>query len=301
MNTCINKHRILGSSAAAAALAALLPLAGLAGEPIDQTLEMSPGGKVFVENLAGSIEFSTWDRAEVQIHGEAGDSVEAVEASATSGGVQVRVRNRQSERHIDETELFLKIPHAASIEAESVSADISVDGSRGESLILETVSGDLEVKALSQRAELSSVSGDIEFEGQSMRTAAESVSGDVTLVGVSGEVSASTVSGDISLDADAVSRARFESVSGEMILSLSVAADGRLQCDSMSGDITLALPGSQQAGFIAQSYSGSIRTDFGKASGVGHEPGVVLRHQEGDSGTEIRLESFSGDISIRKR
>ena len=301
MTTRSNKPGILKLTAAAGLLTALLPLAAAAGESIDRTLEMSPDGTVVVENLAGSIEFSTWDRAEVQVRGEAGDDVKEVEISTTSSGVQVRVRNKKGQRHVDDTSLYLKIPDAASIEAESVSADISVDGGRGESLTLETVSGDLEVESDSGRIELSSVSGDIEFEGNSSRTAAESVSGDVTLVGVTGEVSASTVSGDLSLDANAVSRGRFESVSGEMTLSLSVAAGGRLQCDSMSGDITLRLPGSQEAEFVAQSYSGGIRSDFGDASGVEREPGVVLRHREGDSGTEIRLETFSGDISIRKR
>jgi DUF4097 and DUF4098 domain-containing protein YvlB len=90
-------------------------------------------------------------------------------------------------------------------------------------------------------------------------------------------------------------------VSGDLILSLSLAARGRLTCDSMSGDVRLSLPSSQQAEFTAQSFSGDIHTDFGDSVRVSKGPGVMLEHREGDNGAKIRLESFSGDISIRSR
>jgi DUF4097 and DUF4098 domain-containing protein YvlB len=67
----------------------------------------------------------------------------------------------------------------------------------------------------------------------------------------------------------------------------------------MSGDVKLRLPASQQAEFTAQSYSGDINSEFGDSVRVSKGPGVMLRHREGDNGAQIRLESFSGDISIR--
>jgi DUF4097 and DUF4098 domain-containing protein YvlB len=285
--------------ACAAALTA--PVTGFSDEDIDKTLEMRSDGTVVVENLTGSIEFSTWDRNEVQIRGNAGDDVEEVEITSSSNGVQVRVRNQKGERRIDDTELYLRVPESANIEAEGVSVDISVLGSKGESVILNTVSGDLEVDAAPQRIELASVSGDIEFEGSVARTTAETVSGDITLVGADGEVKASTVSGDLSLEAGEVSRGRFETVSGEIVLTLALSDGGRLSCDSMSGDVKLRLPDAQQAGFTAQSYSGNINTDFGKSVNVSRGPGAMLEHSEGDNGATIRLETFSGDISISRR
>jgi DUF4097 and DUF4098 domain-containing protein YvlB len=109
----------------------------------------------------------------------------------------------------------------------------------------------------------------------------------------------STVSGDVSLEAGELARGRFESVSGEMMLVLSVGEGGRLSCDSMSGDVKLRLPASQLAEFTAQSYSGNINTEFGDTARVSKGPGVMLQHREGDNGAQIRLETFSGDISIR--
>ena len=69
----------------------------------------------------------------------------------------------------------------------------------------------------------------------------------------------------------------------------------------MSGDVKLSLPTSQQAEFTAQSFSGDIHTDFGDSARVSKGPGVVLEHRTGENGAKIRLESFSGDISIRSR
>jgi len=282
-------------------VALLAPVVVVHAEEIDRTLGMSEDGLVSVENVAGTVEFVTWDRAEVQIRGETGSSVEEVEISSTSGGVQVRVVNRKGERRVDGTDLQLRIPEAASVEAETVSADITLSGNRGESVSLRSVSGDLEVEASPQRLDVQSVSGDVEFEGSATRSSFETVSGEIVIVGASGEVSANTVSGDVTLEAGEVHHGRFEAVSGDLILSLALADGGRLACDSMSGDVKLSLPSSQQAEFTAQSFSGSIHTDFGQSARVSKGPGVVLEHRAGDNGAKIRLESFSGDISIRTR
>ena len=282
-------------------LALALPVSAWSAEDIDRTLEMPADGLLFVENVAGTVEFVAWDRPEVQVRAEPGASVDNIEISSTAKGVQVRVVNRKGQRRIDGTDLYLRVPETASVEAETVSADIVLVGSRGENVILRTVSGDLQVEASPGRIELNSVSGDVEFEGSVTRANAETVSGEIVLVGASGEVTASTVSGDVSLDGGEVSQGRFEAVSGDLILSLSLADAGRLSCDSMSGDVQLSLPAAQQAEFTAQSFSGNIRTDFGQSTRVSKGPGVVLEHREGDNGARIRLESFSGDISIRCR
>jgi DUF4097 and DUF4098 domain-containing protein YvlB len=301
MKALMNTSRKLLFVLTFGATTAMVPISGFTGEEIDRTLDMPANGLVQVENLAGSIEFATWDKPEAQIRGKAGDNVEEVEITATSNGVQIRVRNRKGNRNVDDTELYLRIPEAASIEADSVSADISVSGSRGESILLNTVSGDIEIDASPNQLELHSVSGDVEFEGSVKRASVETVSGEIVLIGPAGEVSVSTVSGEVSLEAGAVARGKFESVSGDLILALSVEDGGRLSCDSMSGDVQLRLPASQQAEFTAQSYSGDINSEFGTSTRVSKGPGVMLRHREGDNGAQIRLETFSGDVSIRTK
>lgn len=280
-------------------LAFMPPLAVNAGTDIDQTVSMAADGLVQVENLAGNVEFTAWDRDEAQVRGKAGDSVEEVIIRETSGGVMVKIRNRKNQRDMDGTDLYLRIPAGASIEAEGVSSDFTVRGNEGASINISTVSGDVEVEADAERVDLNSVSGEVELSGSANRVTAESVSGDVTLYGVAGEVRASTVSGDLSLEGDNLSRGQFETVSGDMVLSVALADDGRLSCDAMSGDVQLRLPANQQATFKAQSYSGGIRSDFGKVMSVSRGPGSMLDEQVGDNSARIRVETFSGDITIR--
>ena len=282
-------------------LAALLlaPLA-YAGSTIDETRSITMDGLVQVENLAGLIDITAWDRAEVHIGGELGDDVEELEITESKSGVQVRVRNRKNRRNVDESTLRLKVPASASIEAESVSADISVKGTDGASLVLNSVSGDLTVRANAQRMELESVSGDVSFIGKSPRSSVETVSGEIELQGIEREITVSTVSGDVNLDGKGIERARFESVSGDLELRLDVLDGGRLNAENMSGDVELSLPKDQQADFSAQTYSGDISSEFGSVSRGSHGSEKRFSHRAGNNGAMITVESFSGDIEITR-
>ena len=281
-------------------LALWLPTMAVAGDSVHESREVGPEAHISIDNLAGSIEIEAWDRNEVEIRGELGDSVEEFEVSESSNGLRIRVQNKSSRRNIDETDLRFKVPVGASIEVESVSADIGVEGSKGKMIQVNTVSGDVILQGSPQQIDLHSVSGDIEFSGNVSRSTVESVSGEITLNGLDGEIEVSTVSGDVSLTAGTFERARFEAVSGDLKLDLAVGDGGRLTSDSMSGDLNLRLPAHQQARISAQTFSGDIRSDFGTSSRVSRGPGSVLEYEEGSNGAAIRLESFSGDIRIRK-
>jgi len=163
------------------ALALLFPLTGLSGQNLDETREMAADGHVLVENLAGSVEVTVWNKAKIVIKGELGDDVEKVEITATDTGIQIRVRNKQKGHDVDGTDLYLRVPLAASIEVETISADIEMNGSAGESIVLDTVSGDVEAEASPRRLEIQSVSGEVEFVGSISRSSVETVSGDISL------------------------------------------------------------------------------------------------------------------------
>lgn len=272
-----------------------------AATTVDETRSMPADGRVQVENLAGSIEITAWDRNDVHITGELGDGVEELEISESAQGVTIAVRNRENQRYVEETHLELRVPKAASVIAEGVSADIEASGLEGGHLVFDTVSGDIEVDARAPRVEIESVSGDVSFRGAASRVTVQTVSGEIELQGVDGELRVTTVSGDVELDGGEVSIARFETVSGDLDLSVEVADGGRLNADSMSGDVSIALPVGQQGGFSAQTYSGDIRSDFGSVEQPSRGPGSRLDHREGTGGAIIQVESFSGDIRLSRR
>ena len=291
------KGRLAALAAMTTILLSTSPLAG-AVEAVDETHAMSPDGLVRVENVAGEISVETWDKAEAHVEVDPADDVESIEVTPTDGGIRVIVRTKENARRIRDTQVDLRVPRGASLELWAVSADIRVEGSAGQRIDLETVSGDILVEAEVQQARLKTVSGDLEFEGASNRTAAETVSGDVELSGLTGEVHVNSVSGDADVRAYSVDRCRAETVSGDLLLQMSLNDGGLLQAKAMSGDVQIDLPAGQQAEFSAQTFSGDISSDVGAVSRSGTGGGTVLRHSEGSNDARVTAETFSGDINI---
>lgn len=279
-------------------LLAITPLTALAGQSVDESWELDAKASISIENIAGEIVIQAWDREEARLTGELGDSVDELEIDASNSRLQVSVKNR-NQRNVDSTRLKLMVPEKARIDASGVSADITVSGMDNEKISATSVSGDVEVEASSEWVSIESVSGNVEFGGRTERISAESVSGDIDLSGISGEVTASTVSGDMELQAGAIGSAKLETVSGDIVASGEISDNGRLSADSMSGDVTIKLPADQAGLFKAESFSGRISTDFGSVDHAKHGPGSHLKHMSGNSGAEIRVESFSGNIRIK--
>jgi len=282
-----------------AVLMMLASASAFAGQSVDEHWNIDANASISIENIAGIVEIHGWDRNEAHLTGELGNSVDELEISANSSSLQITVMNR-NQRDVDNTELKLMVPKSASIEASTVSANIEVSGMDNEKLTASSVSGDVDVSASSQRVSIESVSGDVEFSGQTTRISAESVSGDVTLSGISGEIEATTVSGDLDLQAGLVDSVKLETVSGDMTAVAEVSANGRLSVESMSGDVTIIFPASQSGVFKAQSFSGRITTDFGSVDQAKHGPGSHLKYMTGNSGAEVRVESFSGNIKLKQ-
>lgn len=282
-------------------LALAVPHAVQARTEINENRPISADGTIQIDNMAGSIAVSAWDQSEVEIRGQLGDRVDELEITETSGGLRIRVHNQDNQRRLDETHLRLQLPRGASLELESISADITVKGMENSSILASSVSGDIDIAADTGRLEVESVSGDVRFVGKTPRVSLETVSGEVDAQGVEGEVRVTTVSGDLVLQGGAVSLARFETVSGDLELNLRVSDGGRLSADSMSGDVILVLPAAQQAEFSAQTYSGEIRTDFGVVSKDSGSSGRNLDFTTGNNGASISVESFSGDARLKKQ
>jgi len=280
-------------------LMVMAPLTTFAGQSVDERWDVNSNVSVSIENIAGEVVIEGWDKDEAHLTGVLGDSVKELEVDASASSLQISVQNH-NQRNIDATRLRLMVPSRADVDAEGVSADIYVKGLNNEKLTATSVSGDVEVDVSSEWVSIESVSGDVSFSGSTSRITAESVSGDVNLSGISGEIAATTVSGDMELQAGFITRAKFETVSGDIATAGEISDNGRLSAESMSGDVTIALPSGQAGLFKAQSFSGRISTDFGAVEKAKHGPGSHLKYLTGKSGAEVRIESFSGNIRIKQ-
>jgi len=274
---------------------------GMAGSEIEEQRSMAADGFVSVENIAGEVEVQGWDRDELLLTGELSEDAEALDITRTGNGYRIEVRYPRKARNMEDTELSLRIPRQASLEVETVSADITVDDLDGDRLMLSAVSGDIEADTGTRQIELSAVSGDISFRGSASRTQVETVSGDVEIDGVGDDLSIRTVSGDVELFAKPLSNGRFETVSGHLGLELELESGGRVSIESLSGDVDMSLPESVSARLKASSFSGRIDSQFKGPDGSDDISKKRLEQQLGGSDGQIRIETFSGDIELNIR
>jgi DUF4097 and DUF4098 domain-containing protein YvlB len=285
---------------AALAFAATVP--ALAATPIDQTRPLDPNGQVEIDNLKGRIQVRAWDRNEVRVTGSLGAGVEKLVVEG--GGRHLLVKAQYPRRTNDDVEptiLLLQVPLQASLDIDSVAADIDIDGVAPADLDIDSVSGDIVVAAAPQRARIESVSGDQRLTLNSPRVSTETVSGDVVLNGrLKAEVSAETVSGDIHIDSrgEALSRLRIGSVSGDADARIGLASAGEVRAETVSGDVRLVLPRALSAQVEASSFSGDLEAPGAKARKEGFGAGSTLNHRYGNGDGEIHLETFSGDAEI---
>ena len=220
----------------------LLANAALAGQPIDETYDVNADALITISNVKGKVSIAAGSSKEVQISGTLGDGVQELSVSGGGDRLEIEVRHPRNSRHVQATVLKLLVPVGSSVEVETISADVDVSGLQGDAIQIETISGDVGVEAEPNRLELTTVSGDIELKTQAGRTELATVSGDVDAVGLTGELNVNTVSGDLLISTGALSRAHFESVSGDMEIDTNLEPQAALSISSLNGDVELFLP-----------------------------------------------------------
>lgn len=304
----MNRH--LHRSVLTAALLAALAVAAdaHAGSPINASHAATADAQVEVSNVRGRIQVTGWDQQKVEVTGTLGEGSEfSMEGSDSHLVIEIKSKGDNdwswfgSRGPREDTTIEVKVPRRASLEVDGVSADVQVDGIAGaKELDVESVSGDVEVQGDAERVEVSSVSGDARVTSNTKRARLETVSGDLTARGVSGSLSAESVSGRMTLEAASLDDADLSTVSGDVELEVGAITGGRVRVESMSGEVSLTVPASLSARIEAETFSGKIRSDFGNVED-GDGPGSHLKATAGKGDAEVSLESFSGDLTIRRK
>jgi DUF4097 and DUF4098 domain-containing protein YvlB len=258
----------------------------------------APDGAVEIENVAGRVAVTGWDRAEVEVTGTIGERVERVDVNTSPGHTTVRVVLPQElwGRGGDSAaELVVHIPRKSFLTATLVSAGITTRGLQGQQQ-LRTVSGSIDGE-LAHEAKINTVSGSVKLAAGAGPLEVNSISGTITVKGATGDIRVGTVSASADLDLGAVTRANFHTVSGAVTASGSLAGGAELEAGSVSGSLQFTLKGS--ADYDIQSFSGTIDNCFGpKAQRADYGPGVHLTFREGDANARVHLRTQSGTIQL---
>ena len=248
------------------------------------------------------MEVRAWDRPEVKITGSLGAGVEKLSVEGDRGALHIEVKYPNRANNTEPTVLVVQVPLQADLEISTVSANIDVHGVAPRELSLESVSGDIVANGAPRRAAVESVSGDVVLTFNSGDVEASAVSGDLTLNGrLNGEVSVETVSGNMRVDSrgERLRRLSASTVSGDAELKAALAPDGEISMESVSGDLTLIAPRDLSAKVSGESFSGDLNAPGAKIEREEFGPGSSFHTRYGAGKGEVRIETFSGDATLR--
>lgn len=289
----------------AATLAAFAQPAAAVQE-LNKRATVAPDATVDVSNVQGRVNVTAWDRNEVELTGRLESDRDQLEFTATERQVRIKViRPDGKYRNTDDDAILsLNVPKGARLVVDTVSADITVNGVRGDQS-LESVSGDVSSQAYDAPVSLESVSGDITLTGSGGKGRARTgnVSGSTIVTGVRGDYEGETVSGTITATVAGSDRLSVESVSGEIEVEAELTDAARVEMESISGTVELTIKPPVNATFELESFSGDINNCFGpKArSRSKYVPGSELEFTQGSGGARVSIQTLSGEINVCDR
>ncbi len=289
-----------------AATLAVFAQPAVAVQDLSKRATVAPDATVDVSNVQGSVSVTVWDRNEVELTAHLEGSKDQLEFEATERQVRIEVtrpdgKYRNSD---DDAILTLKVPKTVRLIVDTVSADITVDGVRGEQR-LESVSGTVKTQAYDEPLSLHTVSGDISATGNGgkARVSTENVSGSTVVTGIRGGYEGEAVSGNITATVGAADRLQVGSVSGDITVHADLTAAARVDIESISGAVELTIKPPVNAEFELESFSGDIDNCFGPKARDKHKyvPGSELEFRQGSGGARVMIQTLSGEIRICDR
>lgn len=307
----------------ACALALLLngSAAAAASRPVAERGAMPADGRVTIENIAGSVKVTGWDKAEISVTGTLGEDVERLDFTA---GARSRIEvvykerrhgaggkhrewlgNGDGEQRIGPdggADLVVQVPAGCQLEVEVVAADVEASGLSGD-IAVTAVSGDVGVRGACRRLAVECVSGNVEVDGAGKTTEVGTVSGNLKVRCDDAALEVETVTGEATVDCTSLRSLKASTVNGTIAMSGRPADGAVIEAESVNGSLTLAVPGDASAAFEVTTFNGKIENAFGQKPERAdrYVPGEELRFTNGGGSADVKLNTLNGAIRILKK
>ena len=160
----------------------------------DTILDLRRGDRVVLDNLAGEISVAAWNREQLEVRSDEGESGLVVRRA----GSVVRITRDDRKGRRRAVEASIRVPEWIDLEASGRSLELWVDGIGG-SVDISNVSGDIWVRNSRGPVNVRTVQGEIDVSNAMGGVNASSQSDEVRLRAVQGPVSVHSGSGDVQL------------------------------------------------------------------------------------------------------
>lgn len=255
-----------------------------------QTYQLSPGARVEVSSIRGSVEISTSDTATAEVHiirtarSRADLEFHKIDVEQTGNGLVVR-GEQESDRGRGQNvqvnhRVILKLPRRIDLSVNSISGSLKAGDIEGETRV-SSISGSANIGDVGGKLVVMSISGNLEVGNVGAEASVRSISGNVRLGQVNGSLDVSSVSGGVNTT----------------LVSLSPQG---IQIKSVSGSVEIGFKSDVNADFKADSVSGRVYLDIPNVIRDSEENSSKVRARIGAGGTPITIFSVSGDIRLTR-
>ena len=270
-------------------------------------LAVDPHGVVEISNVAGSIDVTAWDNAEVDVRGDVGPGVDKVDVSTDRGRTTIKVYVPNHTFRSASADLHIRVPRGSELDISGVSCEVISTDVEG-NLQVKTVSGNVKADVYGRTAEVKTVSGDVVLRGNHKNPGTadihiSTISGNIRVDRAGGDLEATSVSGTMTLRLEPSHNVRVRTTSGDLGFEGKLAKGASLDAETISGDLTVRAVPEGGLDYQVSTFSGDIRNCMGvEAERVSkYGPGRRLNGTRGNGGADearIRLKTMSGDVEL---
>jgi hypothetical protein len=264
----------------------------------DETVAVTRGARLLLNNFAGEIAIRTWDRDQVRVQARHASRTR-VNIRPVPSGLSIRASASMGPEGAVDYEITA--PGWMPIKVDGHYNFVTVEGAQSE-VAIETVRGDIVVKGGSGFVSAKSVEGEVIVEGARGRVSAHSVNEGIRITATSGDIVAETINGSVSLSKIESGNVEVGTVNGNITYDGSAAAGGKYRFTTHNGNIGVSVPETANATFNVRTYNGEFSSNLPVTkSGDGDvRRGRRVSYTLGNGSAEFELESFGGAIRLRK-
>jgi hypothetical protein len=259
-------------------------------DEINQTFELSPGARVEISSIRGSVKIVNADSATAQVRiirtarTRADLEYHKIEVAHTANslvirGIQEPEERREGNVQVDH-EVILTLPRRIDLSVKSISGSLRATDIDGP-VRVNSISGSVKISSITGKLQVNSVSGSVEVGNAGADVRVNSVSGNVDVGQVDGSLEVSSVSG------------------GVKATLLSLSSQG-IHIRSVSGSIEIGFKSDVNADFNAEGISGQVYLDVPNVVRDSDEKSSNVRARIGAGGTSITISSVSGNIRLTR-
>jgi DUF4097 and DUF4098 domain-containing protein YvlB len=261
----------------------------------DKTIPVTRGSRLSVVNDAGEVVIKSWNQDSLRVQARHSSRV-SVDIQTANNIVNLRTRSGGPSRTVD---YEISAPVWMPIRVTGQFAYIGVEGVQSE-VYAETVSGDIVVKGGSGFVTAKSIQGEIIVEDAKGKISAIAVNEGVRITGATGEISVDSTNGDITMTKIDAKSVDIGSVNGNIRFEGTMGDAGQYKFATHNGNITMVLPESTNATFTVRTYNGDFNSNLPTKAVGDIRRGRRATYTLGNGGAEVELESFSGNIRLRR-